>query len=256
MISMSRTDEFAIVTLDRADVLNALNQDTLRALDLILSKIEASDARCVIFVGAGETAFCAGADIGELIGRDLSGAYEGTALGQRIFSRIESLRQPSIALVQGLALGGGCELALACTFRLATAKARFGLPEVKLGLVPGYGGTQRLARLIGLSRALEILMSGRFVGAEEAHSLSLINRVLHDGEPALSQALAFGRAFTRWSLTTLRLIREATRRGLDMSLNDGLELEAQLSTLSFQSNDGRDGLAAFLEKRPPNISDS
>jgi enoyl-CoA hydratase len=256
MISMSRSGEFAIVVLDRTEVLNALNQETLRELDLLLTAIEASDARGVIFVGAGETAFCAGADIAELVGRDMTAAYEGTLLGQKVFTRIETLRQPSIALVQGLALGGGCELALACTFRLATAKARFGLPEIKLGLVPGFGGTQRLARLIGLSRALEILMSGRFVGADEAYRLGLINRVVDGVEPALTQAEAFGREFTRWSLTTQRLIREATRRGLDMSLGDGLELEAQLSTLSFQSADGREGLAAFLEKRLPHVSDS
>ena len=256
MVSITRSAEFAIVTLDRPKVLNALNQETLHQLDGLLSEIEGSDARGVIFTGAGETAFCAGADISELVGRDLPSAYEGTLLGQRVFTRIESLKQPSIALVEGLALGGGCELALACTFRLATATARFGLPEIKLGLVPGYGGTQRLARLIGLSRALEVLMSGRFVGTDEAYRVGLINRILNSNEPALAQAMTFGRDFTRWSLSTQRLIREAARRGLDMSLNDGLELEAQLSTLSFLSNDGREGLAAFLEKRQAHVSDS
>ncbi len=256
MVSMSRLAEFAIVTLDRVKVLNALNQETLRLLDNLLTQIEASDARGVIFTGAGGTAFCAGADIAELVDRDLNAAYQGTILGQKVFSRIETLRQPSIALVEGLALGGGCELALACTFRLATAKARFGLPEIKLGLVPGFGGTQRLARLIGLSRSLEIQMSGRFVGAEEAHQIGLVNRLLGEDAPALEQALTYGRQFSGRSLVTLNLIREATRRGLDMSLNDGLELEAQLSTLSFQSNDGRDGLAAFLQKRQPVVSDS
>jgi enoyl-CoA hydratase len=256
MVSMSRLAEFAIVTLDRVKVLNALNQETLRQLDSILTQIEGSDARCVIFRGAGEKAFCAGADIAELVDRDLNAAYEGTILGQKVFSRIETLRQPSVALVEGVALGGGCELALACTFRLATPKARFGLPEIKLGLVPGFGGTQRLARLIGLSRSLEIQMSGRFVGPDEALQMGLINRILDGEESALDQALTFGHQFTGWSMVALRLIREATRRGLDMSLSDGLELEAQLSTLSFQSNDGREGLAAFLQKRQPRVSDS
>ena len=255
MISLSRQDEFAVLTLDRPSVLNALNRDTIRLLDRLLTEIEASDARCVILEGAGEKAFCAGADIKELGHQNLSQFYDGTILGQRVFSRLATLRQPSIALVKGVALGGGCELALACTYRLATAAARFGLPEIKLGLVPGFGGTQRLARLVGVSYALEIMMTGRFVGAEEAGRIGLVNRVLPEGEPPLSQAIAFGRHFTKWSLSTQRLIREAATRGTEMSLSDGLEFEAQLSTLSFQSNDGREGLAAFVEKRAPRISD-
>ena len=255
MISLSRQDEFAVLTLDRPSVLNALNRDTIRQLDRLLTEIEASDARCVILEGAGEKAFCAGADIKELGHQNLSQFYDGTILGQRVFSRLATLRQPSIALVKGVALGGGCELALACTYRLATAAARFGLPEIKLGLVPGFGGTQRLARLVGVSFALELMMTGRFVGAEEAGRIGLVNRVLPEGEPPLSQAIAFGRQFTKWSLSTQRLIREAATRGTEMSLSDGLEFEAQLSTLSFQSNDGREGLAAFVEKRAPRISD-
>jgi enoyl-CoA hydratase len=228
----------------------------LTALDRLLVEIEASDARCIIITGAGEKAFCAGADIKNLGGRTLTQVYEGTVLGQRVFSRLATLRVPSIALINGLALGGGCELALACTFRLATSRARIGLPEIKLGLVPGFGGTQRLARLIGVSRALEIMMSGRFVDAQEANQIGLVNRVLPDGEPAVSEAIAFGSAFTQWSLSTQRLIREATTRGLDMSLSDGLELEAQLSTLSFQSEDGKEGIAAFVAKRSPRILDT
>ena len=255
MISVRRQDEFAILTLNRPDALNALNRDTLRELDRLLTQIEASDARCVIVEGAGEKAFCAGADIKELRDRNLSEFYEGTIFGQKVFSRLATLRQPSIAVVKGVALGGGCELALACTFRLAAAAARFGLPEIKLGLVPGFGGTQRLARLVGVSVALEIMMTGRFVGAEEAGRIGLVNRVLADGDSLLSQAIAFGGQFTKWSLSTQRLIREASSRGSEMSLNDSLEFEAQLSTLSFQSNDGREGLAAFVEKRAPRISD-
>ena len=256
MISLRWQDAFALITLDRPEALNALNRDMLAALDRLLVEVEASDARCIIITGAGEKAFCAGADIKNLGGRTLTQVYEGTVLGQRVFSRLATLRQPSIALINGLALGGGCELALACTFRLATSRARIGLPEIKLGLVPGFGGTQRLARLIGVSRALEIMMSGRFVDAQEANQIGLVNRVLPDGEPAVSQAIAFGTEFTKWSLSTQRLIREATTRGLDMSLSDGLELEAQLSTLSFQSEDGREGIAAFIAKRSPRILDA
>ena len=168
--------------------------------------------------------------------------------------RLVTLRQPTIALVQGYALGGGCELALACTFRLATQKARFGLPEVKLGLVPGYGGTQRLQRLVGPAVALEIMMSGRFVDAQEALHIGLVNRVLGTADP-LAEAMDFGRGFTGWSLAALGLIREAVRQGQDLSLSDALEAEANLSTLSFRTEDGAQGVAAFLGKRQPRFVD-
>ncbi|MFG1191849.1 enoyl-CoA hydratase/isomerase family protein [Xanthobacter flavus] len=254
MIDLSRKDEFAILTLNRPDVLNALSFAQLECLDRALGEVEASDARCLILTGAGERAFCAGADVSELAGRSLADELDGTRLGQRIVGRLETLRQPSIALVHGHALGGGCELALASTFRIATPRARFGLPEVKLGLVPGYGGTQRLARLIGSSAALEIMMSGRAVEADEALRLGLVNRIAASADP-LDEAIAFGRTFTRWSLQALRLIRDAVRVGAGLPLSEALEVEAQLSTLSYRTQDGREGLEAFLAKRAPRFED-
>lgn len=254
MIDLSAHDEFAVLTLNRPAVLNALSFEMLDLLDARLDEVDASDARCLIITGAGEKAFCAGADISELAGRTVEQELDGTIKGQRVISRLETLRQPSIALVNGYAFGGGCELSLACTFRLAFAGARFGLPEVKLGLVPGYGGTQRLTRLIGLPRALEVMMSGRFVEADEALRLGLVDRVLSAEDP-LAQAIEFGRNFTRWSLPALRFIRDAARLGAGMPLPQALEIEAQISALSYRTDDGREGLDAFLAKRPPRFQD-
>lgn len=254
MIEISRQDEFAVLTLNRPQVLNALSFDQLARLERALSEVEASDARCLIVTGAGDKAFCAGADVSELAGRTLAEELDGTRLGQRVISRLETLRQPSIALVNGHALGGGCELALACTFRVATPRARFGLPEVKLGLVPGYGGTQRLPRLVGMAVALDVMMSGRSVEAEEALRIGLVNRIAASQDP-LAEAMAFGRTFSRWSLQALRLIRDAVRVGAALPLPEALEVEAQLSTLSYRTQDGREGLEAFLAKRPPRFED-
>lgn len=252
-IELTMREEFAIVTVDRAEALNALNYAMLRAIGEVLDQVEQSEARALVFVGAGEKAFCAGADINELSGRTVPEEYAGTRLGQALFSRVEQFRLPSIAVVNGYALGGGCELALACTFRLATETAKFGLPEIKLGLVPGYGGTQRLPRLVGMSKALEILMSGRFVPADEALRIGLVNLVV-TGDP-VQAAMDYARAFTRHSLLALRLVRDAALRGWDTTLQDGLRIEADLSTLSMRSDDGREGARAFLEKRQPKFQD-
>lgn len=252
-IDLKRIDDIALLTLNRPEALNALSYAMIRQIGQAFDEIENSDARALIITGAGEKAFCAGADITELMGRSIGEEYAGTHLGQRTFARLDQFRIPSIALVNGFALGGGCELSLACTFRLATPRARFGLPEVKLGLVPGYGGTQRLPRLIGVGPALEIMMSGRFVGADEALSLGLVNHVVSD-DP-LQEAIAYARQFTPFSLLALRLIRDAVLRGVDTTLNEGLRIEADLSTVSMESLDGKEGATAFVEKRKPRFQD-
>lgn len=252
-IDLTRIDELALITLNRPEVLNALSYALLRNLREILDEVEKSDARALIITGAGAKAFCAGADINELMDRSINEEYAGTVLGQQTLSRLDQLKIPSIALVNGYALGGGCELALACTFRLATPKARFGLPEIKLGLVPGYGGTQRLPRVIGLPMALEILMSGRFVDADEAVRLGLANRIV--ANDPLNEAVEYARQFSRHSLLALRLIRDAAQRALSTPLAEGLKIEADLSTLSMESLDGKEGARAFLEKRKANFQD-
>jgi len=252
-IELTRRDELAIIRLNRPDRLNALSMAMIGDLGRLLDEVERSDARALIFTGAGEKAFCAGADIQELMGRSIEEGYRGTWFGQQTFARLDQFRLPSIALVSGYALGGGCELALACTFRVATARARFALPEVRLGLVPGYGGTQRLSRLIGVGRALEIMLSARFVDAEEALRLGLVNRIV-EGDP-LEGAIAFARQFSEYSLLAMRLIRDAAQRGVHMPLAEGLRLEADLSTVSMESADGKEGVQAFLDKRKPQFRD-
>jgi len=253
-IALSRVDEFAVVTLDRPDALNALSFDLLRALAAAFDQVAASDARALIVTGAGPKAFCAGADIKELTGRPVMENRAGAALGQATFAKLDRLPIASIAVINGFAFGGGLELALACTFRLALPSARLGLPEIKLGLIPGYGGTQRLPRLIGEGRALELIMTGRTVEAEEALRIGLVNRLV-DGDP-VAAGVAFGREFTRYGLPALRLARDAVQRALDLPLAEGLKIEADLSTLAYATDDSKEGMGAFMDKRKPRFKDA
>src|ERR1700733_2251717 len=246
-------DEFALLTLDRPEALNALSFATLRELDAARDEIAAGDARALLVTGAGERAFCAGADIKELMGRPLAQGRRDMANGQRILSRFGTLPVPSIALINGYAFGGGLELALACAFRLALNTARLGLPEIKLGLIPGYGGTQRLPRLVGEARALEIIMTGRTVDADEAERIGLVNRLV-DGD-LIAAGKSFAREMTGYGLPALALARDAVTRALDVPLAEGLKLEADLNTLAFQTADATEGMTAFLEKRKPVFRD-
>ena len=170
-----------------------------------------------------------------------------------MFGRLADLPMPSVAVINGYAFGGGLEMALACTFRLAGRNARLGLPEIKLGLIPGYGGTQRLPRLIGEGRALEMILTGRTVGAEEAERIGLVNRLID--EPFLDAAVAFAREFTGYGLPALSFARAAVQRAGDVPVHEGLKIEADLSTLAYQTADAAEGMAAFIEKRKPNVQD-
>src|SRR5947208_148635 len=183
------------------------------------------------------------------MGRSLVEVRAGAMLGQSVLAKLDQLPMPSIALINGYAFGGGLELALACTFRLAARSARLGLPEIKLGLIPGYGGTQRLPRLIGEARALEMILTGRTVEAEEAERIGLVNRIV-EGD-LLETGTSFAREMTGYSLPALQLARDAVHRGLAFPLKGGLEIEADLSTLAFQTGDAVEGMMAFLEKRKP-----
>ncbi len=252
-IHLTRIDELALVTLDRPEVLNALNFELLRDLGAALDQMVGGDARALLVTGAGDRAFCAGADIKELMGRSLRAQREGTVFGQAILAKLDTLPMPSIALINGYAFGGGLELALACTFRLAARNARLGLPEIKLGLIPGYGGTQRLPRLIGEARALEMILTGRTVEAAEAERIGLVNRIV-DGD-LIEAGKSFAREMTGYCLPALGFARDAIHRGLAFSLRDGLEIEADLNTLAFQTADAVEGMMAFLEKRKPVFKD-
>jgi enoyl-CoA hydratase len=252
-VELTRIEDVVLVTLDRQKVLNALSFEVLGEIATIVEEVADSGARALLVAGAGDKAFCAGADIGELMGRSILEQKLGTEYGQSVFASLDRLPMPSIALINGFAFGGGLELALACTFRLATAKAKLGLPEIKLGLIPGYGGTQRLPRLIGEGRALEIIMTGRTVEAEEALRIGLVNRLI-EGDP-VAAGIAFAHEMTRYSLPVLGFAREAVRRAHDVPLQDGLAIEAQLSTLAYQTDDAEEGMSAFLEKRKPAFRD-
>jgi enoyl-CoA hydratase len=252
-VHLARTDEFALLTLDRPEALNALSFATLREIDTALDEVAAGDARALFVTGAGERAFCAGADIKELMGRPLAQGRRDMANGQRIVSRFGTLPMPSIALINGYAFGGGLELALACNFRLALKTARLGLPEIKLGLIPGYSGTQRLPRLIGEARALDIVMTGRTVNADEAERIGLVHRLI-DGD-LIEAGKAFAREMTQYGLPALALARDAVMGALDGTLDDGLKREADLNTLAFQTEDATEGMTAFIEKRKPAFED-
>jgi enoyl-CoA hydratase len=251
-IDLHFNTELAFLTINRPEALNALTFGLIREIGEAIEAVEASDARALIITGAGEKAFCAGADIKELMGRSQAEAKAGLRLGQTTFAKLDSLSIPSIALVNGYSFGGGTELALACTFRLALPNAKFGLPEIKLGLIPGYGGTQRLPRLIGQARATEIILSGRTVDAEEAERIGLVNRLIE--APGRDAAIAYARQFTSYSLMAQQAARMAIQRGLQLGLGDGFELEADLATLGFLTDDAQEGMLAFSEKRSPKFT--
>ena len=251
-VQLSRIDELALMTFDRPEVLNALNFELLRDLGAAIDQVAGGDARELLVTGAGSRAFCAGADVKELMDRSLAATRQGAALGQAIFAKLDVLPIPSIALINGYAFGGGLELALACTFRIALPGARLGLPEIKRGLIPGYGGTQRLPRLIGEARALEMILTGRTVMAEEALRIGLVNRVVD--RDMLGAGVSFAREMTCFSLPALGFARDAVRRGLPTSLREGLAIEADLNTLAFQTADAAEG-TAFLDKRQPVFRD-
>ncbi len=252
-VELTRVEEVALVTLNRPEALNALSMEIVRELGRIFDEVEESDARALLITGAGEKAFCAGADITEFMGRSVAEEREGAMRGQRTMAKLDRLRIPSLAIINGFALGGGLELAMACTLRVATRNARMGLPEIKLGLIPGYGGTQRLPRLVGQGRALEMVMTGRMLDAEEALRIGLVNRIV-EGDP-VEAGIAFAREFSGYGLLALRFAREAVMRAGDAGLSDGLDIEADLNTLAFETEDSKEGAAAFLEKRQPRFKD-
>jgi enoyl-CoA hydratase len=243
------TDGLARVTVNRPDKLNALNGDVIRELGEAVTRIESDAAiRGVILTGAGPKAFVAGADIAELAGQ---GAVDGKAralAGQLVFRRLERCGKPVIAAVNGFALGGGCELAMACHLRVAAENARFGQPEVKLGLSPGYGGTVRLPRLVGKGRALELLLTAGMIDAAEAHRIGLVNRVV-PAERLLEETEQLLRSILENGPLAVQLCIESVDAGLEMSLDQALLLEANHFGFLSTTADMREGTAAFLEKR-------
>jgi enoyl-CoA hydratase len=240
----------ACITVNRPQKLNALTQKAVLELADCFEQVgDAAEVRGVILTGAGEKAFVAGADINELAALTPVEARETALRGQALMNRIEDLGKPVVAAVNGFALGGGCELAMACTLRIASENARFGLPEVRLGIIPGYAGTQRLPRLVGKGRALEIILGGEPISAQEAWRIGLANQVvalqelIPAAEKALQKILANGPVAVRYAL-------EVVNHGLEMAEVDGEQLEANLFGLCCATADMKEGTRAFLEKRP------
>jgi len=245
------SEKVARITFNRPNVLNALNRKTMDELGDCLNTVRADDEiRVLILTGAGEKAFIAGADINELSQQTPVNGREFTLYGQEIIHRLETLGKPAIAAINGFALGGGCELALACTLRIASRNAKLGQPEVKLGLVPGYGGTQRLPRLCGKGVAHELILTGEMISAEEALRVGLVNRVVDSAE-LLATAEAIAKKIIANAPLAVKYAMEAVAHGMEMPQEEGLYLEATLFGLCCATQDMREGTRAFLEKRPP-----
>ncbi len=241
----------AFVTINRPDKLNALNAAAKRELQDVMRTLRDDPAvAVVVLTGAGEKAFVAGTDIEELTSLGTATGEEFSREGQKVFDLIESLGKPVIAAVNGYALGGGCELAMACTLRIASERAKFGQPEVNLGVIPGYGGTQRLPRLIGKGKALEMILTGAPIGADEALRLGLVNSVVPAGE-LLHAADTLARTIAAKSRPAVRLALDAVQNSAEHSLRDGQAKEAALFGEACGTEDFREGTRAFLEKRPP-----
>lgn len=249
-LTLEVADRIAMLTVNRPDKLNALNDATIAELGLAIDEVrERDDIAGLIVTGAGR-AFVAGADISELVSQTPTIAKARARGGQDIFRRFETSPKPVIAAVNGFALGGGCELALACHIRIASVKAKFGQPEVKLGICPGYGGTQRLARLVGKGRAIQLLVTAEMVDAAEAYRLGIVNRVV-EADQLMAAAMEMMKQILANGPLAVALCIEAVDRGLEMSLEEGLVLEANHFGLLAATEDMAEGMSAFLEKRAP-----
>lgn len=245
----------AVLTLNRPDKLNALNatvrREIMEAVDALATD---EDVKVAVLHGAGEKAFVAGADVSEFAARSASEqrkVYEK----RRVYDAVAAFPKPIVAAVHGYCLGGGSELALACDLRVADRTARFGQAEIRLGLIPGAGGTQRLARLVGPGQALRIALSGDFVDAEEAHRIGLVEFLVEEGQH-LEKAMDVARRLARWSPLALRLVKQSVQAAMETPLSAGLALERELFLAAFASDDGREGVSAFIEKRDPDFRGS
>jgi enoyl-CoA hydratase len=252
-ILVRKEDGIGYVTINRPKVLNALSMKTVKELTDAFEKLgKDRKVAVVILTGSGEKAFVAGADISEFVKLKPDGARDYAVRGQRLLNIIERLGKPVIAAVNGFALGGGCEIAMACTVRIASENAKLGQPEVSLGLIPGFGGTQRLPRLIGKGRAYEMILTGNPIDAATAEKFGLVNRVVPQ-DRLLEECVTIAKTIAKRGPIAVKYCLEAVDRGLNGSLDDGLALEADLFGLVFGSKDSKEGVKAFIEKRKPDF---
>lgn len=251
-ILLSIEDGVATITVNRPDKRNALNAAVRREVGSALDQIrDDTNVRVVVFTGAGEKAFIAGADIGEFAQRT---PLEQRAVmsGAVVFETIAEFPKPTIAMINGFALGGGCELAIACDLRIAAYSARLGQPEIKLGIIPGGGGTQRLPRMIGPGQAMRLILTGELISAEEAARIGLVDLVVEDAE-LVPRTMDIARTMAQHSPVAVQLAKNAIRAALETPLSAGLRYERELFITAFASDDKREGISAFLEKRAPNF---
>ena len=251
---VNKEERVAVVTINRPEKLNALNTATVRELHDTMAALEAdTDVGCVVLTGAGEKAFVAGADISELNGIDADKARQYAERGQAVFRYIETMKTPVIAAVNGFALGGGCELALSCHIRIAADTARFGLPEINLGLLPGYGGTQRLPRTIGLSNAIYHILTADMISAQRAYEMNLVTEV-SEADKLTERAMAIAGKISKQAPVSVKYIMEAIYRGIDTDIEAGLKIEADKFGDICTTDDMTEGTSAFLEKRKPRFT--
>ncbi|HAV4218077.1 enoyl-CoA hydratase/isomerase family protein [Acinetobacter oleivorans] len=246
--TLNYQNDIAIITLCRPEARNALNKEMIQKIDDLLNKVNQAHPRALIFTGQGEKAFCAGADITELQNKTPTEYLELSRKGQSVFNKISNLPFPTIAVIKGTALGGGLELAMACTFRICHLDSKFGLPEIKLGLLPGYGGTQRLPRIVGHAKALELILSGRIFDAIEAKEIGLITQITAT-ENSTQAGLDFLSNFGEKFPASTAFIIKAVQSALDLNITDGLALESEMFLASTQTKDAAEGIQAFIEKR-------
>lgn len=248
LIQLEQEEKVAVLKINRPKALNALNTEVLKELNCALDQLEAAaDVDVIIITGQGK-AFVAGADIAQM--KDLN-AEEGRKfgnLGQQVFRKIEKMEKPVIAAVNGFALGGGCELAMSCDMRIASEKAKFGQPEVSLGIIPGFSGTQRLPRLVGVGKAKELILTGNMINAEEAERIGLVNKVVKS-EDLMTEAFALANKIVANAPMAVRYANIAINRGIETDIETGIEIEADLFGLCFATKDQEEGMTAFLEKR-------
>ncbi|MFY9174044.1 MAG: enoyl-CoA hydratase-related protein [Peptococcia bacterium] len=246
------TEGIALITMNRPQAMNALNSELFDEFAIILDRIEQDTAvQVVIITGAGK-AFIAGADISQMQRYSTLEGRDFCVLGQRLINRLEELDKPVIAAINGFALGGGCELAMACDLRIASERAKFGQPEVNLGIIPGYGGTQRLARFIGKGKAKYYIYTGELIGAAEAYQLGLVEKVVPP-EELMSVALKIANTIQTKAPVAIKMAKRAINKGLEMDLASGIAFEAEAYTTTFSSEDRLEGMTAFLEKREPHF---
>ena len=251
ILSLKVENGVGLVTISRPKAMNALNTQFFEEMDEMLDQVyENKDIKVMLITGDGK-AFVAGADIAEMVHKEEEEGRDFSTRGQNTFRSMEKLPKPIIAAINGFALGGGMELTMACDVRFASTKAKFGQPEVNLGLIPGFAGTQRLPRLVGMGNALMLLMSGDMIGAQEAHQMGLVQR-LFEPEQLMEESIKFAETIAKKGPLAVRKVKEVSRKGIEMDFDSGSEFEAdQFGSLFGEGREGKEGMTAFLEKRHP-----